>query len=77
MSILPTLHTVCPPFAHECIWCWFFFPHFLPDSVDDVHFAKYFQLIERLVQQVVLQQDKGYDPDTAVKKMDVKLLVQQ
>ena len=45
--------------------------------MDDVHFAKYFQLIERLVQQVVLQQDKGYDPDTAVKKMDVKLLVQQ
>ena len=51
--------------------------HFLHLAVDDVHFAKYFQLIERLVQQVVLQQEKGYDPDVAATKLDVKQLVQQ
>ena len=43
--------------------------------IDDIYFSKYFLLVDRLVQQVVLQQDKGYDPDTALLKMNVEKLV--
>ena len=77
MTFPPSLHTVHPQFAQKCIWYWLFPFHLLLLTVDDIYFAKYFQLIERLVQQVVLQQEKGYDPDTAVLKLDVKQLVQQ
>ena len=35
-------------------------------AVDDPLYAKYWHLIDRLVQQVVLQQRQGVDPDASV-----------
>jgi len=45
--------------------------------VDDRYYSKYWHLIDRLVQQVVLQQRDGTDPDVAPTKLDVDGLVQQ
>ena len=46
-------------------------------TVDDKYYAKYWHLIDRLVQQVVLQQSDGTDPDVTPLKIDVDSLVQQ
>ena len=46
-------------------------------TVDDKYYAKYWHLIDRLVQQVVLQQSDGTDPDVMPLKIDVDSLVQQ
>lgn len=46
-------------------------------TVDDKYYAKYWHLIDRLVQQVVLQQSDGTDPDVTPVKIDVDSLVQQ
>jgi hypothetical protein len=49
----------------------------LPVSVDDPLYAKYWHLIDRLVQQVVLQQRQGVDPDASVAPINVDNIVQQ
>ena len=46
-------------------------------AVDDKYYAKHWHLIDRLVQQVVLQQSDGTDPDVAPLRIDVDSLVQQ
>lgn len=46
-------------------------------AVDDPLYAKYWHLIDRLVQQVVLQQRQGVDPDASVAPINVDNLVQQ
>lgn len=46
-------------------------------AVDDPLYAKYWHLIDRLVQQVVLQQRQGVDPDASVAPINVDSLVQQ
>ena len=46
-------------------------------AVDDKYYAKYWHLIDRLVQQVVLQQSNGTDPDVAPLRIDVNNLVEQ
>ena len=46
-------------------------------SVDDPLYAKYWHLIDRLVQQVVLQQRQGVDPDASVAPINVDNIVQQ
>lgn len=46
-------------------------------SVDDIFYGKYWHLIDRLVQQVVLQQKKGIDPDSAPVPINVDNLIQQ
>ncbi len=46
-------------------------------AVDDPLYAKYWHLIDRLVQQVVLQQQHGVDPDHAPVPIDVDNLVQK
>ena len=50
---------------------------YLLHVVDDKYYAKYWHLIDRLVQQVVLQQSDGTDPDVTPLKIDVDNLVQQ
>ena len=45
--------------------------------MDDKYYAKYWHLIDRLVQQVVLQQSDGTDPDVSPLRIDVDNLVQQ
>ena len=45
--------------------------------MDDKSYAKYWHLIDRLTQPVVLQQSDGTDPDVMPLKIDVDNLVQE
>ena len=49
----------------------------LPAIVDDPHYGKYWQLIDRMVQQVAIQQDHGVDPDISPLPINVQKLVHQ
>lgn len=51
--------------------------HCLLLPVDDPLYPKYWLLIDRLVQQVVLQQEQGVDPDVSPFSIDVDNVVQQ
>lgn len=58
------------------------YPHFLSIvyhclllPLDDPYYSQYWHLIDRLVQQVVLQQREGVDPDAAVVPINVQNLV--
>ncbi len=46
-------------------------------AVDDPLYAKYWQLLDRLVQQVVLQQRQGVDPDLNPASINVDSVLQQ
>ena len=48
-----------------------------PPAVDDPLYAKYWQLLDRLVQQVVLQQRQGVDPDLNPTPINVDSVLQQ
>ena len=70
--LLTSMHSTNPPLPHA--------PHSHPTptlAVDDPLYAKYWHLIDRLVQQVVIQQQQGVDPDHAPVPIDVDNLVQK
>ncbi|CAI8048375.1 Disheveled-associated activator of morphogenesis 2 [Geodia barretti] len=66
-----TVHTV----AHANLLSVIYHCILLP--IDDPLYSKYWQLIDRLVQQVVLQQRKGVDPDSAPLPINVDNLIQK
>lgn len=45
--------------------------------VDDPLYVKYWKLIDRLIQQVVLQQRQGIDPDVSPASINVDSVLQQ
>ena len=81
-SLVPadvTLHHSCNIRIHSVYLCLL---HTLPCSnllhaVDDKYYAKYWHLIDQLVQQVVLQQSDGTDPDVTLLRIDINSLLQE
>ena len=43
--------------------------------VGDAHYEKYWRLIDRMVQQAVIQQDHGVDPDISPIPINIQKLV--